>query len=470
MGKFALRRVYNTKNRLRGSGGCSKRALIVALVVALSTVSATVAVEPYASASAHTSGSWALLGVNPWPGIESFGGVSCPNRSDCWVVGTSQGGDGAVFATSDGGRSWSAQTLPSGVTSLDGISCPTANNCWATGVVGGSPAILMTNDGGGRWTDQTFSNTAVTQLNGISCPPGQAQDCWAVGDGAFQAAPSIYILTTTDRGEVWSPQALGGRAGISIECPTDLVCIAGTTDTNDGEAAVDVTQNGGNQWQQTDFETPGAVDSISCPKATQCWIAGVLTDSGAPIVKESTNSGSTWTSETTLSSDDSLSAISCPSTSDCWMTGSDVSSGEGVMVSSTDGGSHWSAGILPSSALSGLALSCASPYICSAVGTSSAGAIMMGSTLQISTSSVPNAKRGDNFTYQLEGTGGRPAYKWTIASGHLPQGITMSSAGVLSGKPRSGDTLKKYGFTAKVTDETPKPAQMAEQQLTLTLT
>jgi hypothetical protein len=69
--------------------------------------------------------------------------------------------------------------------------------------------------------------------------------------------------------------------------------------------------------------------------------------------------------------------------------------------------------------------------------------------LAISTA-VPSAgKVGVKYSAQLAASGGTPGYTWKIAAGSLPKGLTLSSAGKISGTPTVNDTAK---FTVTVTD------------------
>jgi len=56
------------------------------------------------------------------------------------------------------------------------------------------------------------------------------------------------------------------------------------------------------------------------------------------------------------------------------------------------------------------------------------------------------------FTLGAIGLVGTPT--WAIASGNLPDGITLSGVGVLAGTPTSGGT---FSFTVKVTDQDVPP-------------
>jgi len=71
--------------------------------------------------------------------------------------------------------------------------------------------------------------------------------------------------------------------------------------------------------------------------------------------------------------------------------------------------------------------------------------------VQITTSAtLPSGQQGVAYTTTLSATGGVGApYTWTVSSGTLPNGVTLSSSGVLSGI----STLQgAFTFTIKATD------------------
>ena len=83
--------------------------------------------------------------------------------------------------------------------------------------------------------------------------------------------------------------------------------------------------------------------------------------------------------------------------------------------------------------------------------------------LQITTGSLPAPKAGTAYSQTLSATGGVAPYTWTVSSGTLPVGLTLSSAGVLSGTPSVGGTST---FTILVTDSA---NNKASQTYTLTV-
>ncbi len=79
--------------------------------------------------------------------------------------------------------------------------------------------------------------------------------------------------------------------------------------------------------------------------------------------------------------------------------------------------------------------------------------------LTIATATLPAAVMGTAYPQtQLQATGGVQPYTWSVPPGTLPAGLTLSSAGVISGTP-TGLVTGPIGFTVTVTDvETPTPA------------
>ncbi len=69
--------------------------------------------------------------------------------------------------------------------------------------------------------------------------------------------------------------------------------------------------------------------------------------------------------------------------------------------------------------------------------------------LAITTTSVPKGTAGTAYTQTLTAAGGAAPYTWSVASGTLPPGLTLSTSGVLSGTPAAAGA---YTFTARVAD------------------
>jgi len=80
---------------------------------------------------------------------------------------------------------------------------------------------------------------------------------------------------------------------------------------------------------------------------------------------------------------------------------------------------------------------------------------------------LPAALVGTSYSTTLQAAGGKAPLTWTLAAGStLPAGLTLSSAGVISGTPTSSGS---FSFTVKVSDSTPGTPQTATQTFNLTV-
>lgn len=85
------------------------------------------------------------------------------------------------------------------------------------------------------------------------------------------------------------------------------------------------------------------------------------------------------------------------------------------------------------------------------------------SKLMVTTTSLPSGVVGVKYNQTLQATGGTPPYTWSVSSGSLPGGLTLSTTGVISGIPT---TMGASNFTVQVTDQL---QMVATQPLTITI-
>ncbi len=81
----------------------------------------------------------------------------------------------------------------------------------------------------------------------------------------------------------------------------------------------------------------------------------------------------------------------------------------------------------------------------------------------VTTTTLPGGAKGTPYSATLTAVGGTAPYKWSLASGSLPPGLTLSPNGTVSGTPTDGGT---FTFTVKVTDS---KGATATQPLTITI-
>ena len=88
----------------------------------------------------------------------------------------------------------------------------------------------------------------------------------------------------------------------------------------------------------------------------------------------------------------------------------------------------------------------------------------LGSVPTITTGSpLPVGTVGTSYSKTLAASGGTSPYTWSVTGGSLPSGLSLSTAGVLSGTPTAGNT---YSFTITATDST---SQTGSQAFSLTI-
>jgi len=71
-------------------------------------------------------------------------------------------------------------------------------------------------------------------------------------------------------------------------------------------------------------------------------------------------------------------------------------------------------------------------------------------TITLTPATLPDGQHGTFYSEALGASGGTAPYTFAVTSGTLPPGLTLSSAGVLSGTPSAAGT---YGFTVTATDD-----------------
>ncbi|MFL5319852.1 MAG: CARDB domain-containing protein, partial [Myxococcaceae bacterium] len=108
--------------------------------------------------------------------------------------------------------------------------------------------------------------------------------------------------------------------------------------------------------------------------------------------------------------------------------------------------------------------------------TTSSGFVVSSGALTVLSTSLPGASRYSPYSVHLDATGGNGSYAWSLSSGALPSGMTLTAQGVLQGSPSqpgafgfqaqviSGQETKTQDLTLNVTDSS-IPLAVAEQDL-----
>ena len=82
-------------------------------------------------------------------------------------------------------------------------------------------------------------------------------------------------------------------------------------------------------------------------------------------------------------------------------------------------------------------------------GTANVTLTIASATLTVTPTSLPNGLAGVTWTQQLQASGGQGGYSFAVTAGVLPTGLTLTPAGLLSGKPTTAGT---FAFTVTATD------------------
>ena len=191
----------------------------------------------------------------------------------------------------------SAGAAPTGQASfhLDRVSCATSTFCMAVGSRGYRKSGIDNSSKtlGERWNGSTWSIVASpngpagtsTALHDVSCPGPSF--CMAVGGAGTRA------FTATWNGSKWSTVTSANPSGVQydylngVSCTSSQSCVAvGLQFTPDGRGPTLMERWNGKAWSILDAPTPEgnnpvALNSVSCPQATNCFAAGSF-DLGGP--------------------------------------------------------------------------------------------------------------------------------------------------------------------------------------------
>jgi photosystem II stability/assembly factor-like uncharacterized protein len=274
--------------------------------------------------------------TTPAGGFPLLGGIVFPDASHGWTFGGDQ-----LLSTSDGGATWSSQTVSAG---LDTLSFPDATEGWATGETpypSEQQVILHTSDGGQTW--QTQYSTDALDFTGLDFLNDQFG--WAAGTTMVGRSSRPIVGATTDGGTSWQfvtlGHALSGSTSVHF-AGTRYGWIACTPARwRKPVSTIYRTTNGGNSWKLADTTRRGiTLHSITFVGDMHGWAVGQNSGStgGACVVLATRNGGRTW----------SMQKLRAP----YYYAGQQVDFTDGshgwiacgpVVYATTDGGRHWRA-------------------------------------------------------------------------------------------------------------------------------
>ena len=287
--------------------GRARDALLAFALFAL-FVLATIGTFGVAAAQATTYNTWTAQ----TPGVNvTYYGVGFADANNGWLVG----GTGNVRHTTNGGATWSAQTLtPTTTQSLRSVSFVGPLNGWA---VGGGGVAYHTTNGGAAWASQTSGVTGT--IYGASF--ADANNGWFCTTGGG-------VRHTTNGGTTWTAQTTG---------VTSTVYGVDFTDANNGwlittGGGVRHTTNGGTSWTAQTSGTTQTLRGIYFLNSQVGWVTG-----NAGAVCHTTNGGTTWAAQTSGTTQ-TLYGVYATDANNAWAVG-----GAGVIYHTTNGGTTWAA-------------------------------------------------------------------------------------------------------------------------------
>jgi photosystem II stability/assembly factor-like uncharacterized protein len=198
--------------------------------------------------------------------VEDLYDAAFVSQTQGWAVGAF----GAVYMTTDGGKTWTVQPTPT-TQHLYGVSFSDAKNGWA---VGRSGEIIHTADGGATWAEQK-SPLAKHILKVAFTSPTEG---WAVGDWGL-------LIHTSDGGATWDNR--------SLEEDKILYAVDFADPENGwivGEFATILrTTDGGRTWNKQEVATQKTFFGVSAASAQSAWIVGI-----DGLIARTKDSGATW--------------------------------------------------------------------------------------------------------------------------------------------------------------------------------
>lgn len=271
-----------------------------------STRSGMVLAEKTAYRTSDGGATWARHAM---PYVREYTALSiAPNRKG-WAVGSgkidvSPYYVGAIFRTTDGGRTFTKQSVPSAVTDIYDVWTNDGTTAWAAGAARGTGfrGILKTTDGGAHWRQVPIDWSGMTFEYPEEDRPIYSITVHPSGIGYARATNEKRSLATTNAGETWFNAGLAGTAFAMVSSETviagswsgsiwkrtypsttwvrltgldkpidDLRFISSLIGYATADGAIYRTEDGGSSWT---FAGTGGVTRIATAGESDAWAVG----------------------------------------------------------------------------------------------------------------------------------------------------------------------------------------------------
>ena len=274
------------------------------------------------------------------------------DASNGWLAaGAGDPTTGTLYHTSDGGATWTSQSVPFGSGSLHftdamhGLELIGLNADMSHEAV----AIYRSSDGGATWTRVLVNDPSVTgstdslplvgDKNGITAL--DTNHAWVTG--AQPSSDFIYIYASQDGGSTWAHQNLSLPAAYSgAMTGANLPVFFGTSEAvlpvllfaNNNGTDFYVSHDAGQTWSQTTPVGQGGFLSVASASDFFVW------DGSAPL-NVSHDAGASWSTVTpNVNIKDNMVSMQFINASTGWALTSDANSHR-MLYKTVDGGATW---------------------------------------------------------------------------------------------------------------------------------
>jgi|GEM_PF-4587841 len=201
-------------NQMPEDASCTSSTSCVVLMDDPPGTGAASALDSTSNGATWTSYSvpWAPIGPDQLPETALGGwGLGCASTGECLFAEPTAAGGVLLWASTDGGSTWSRATPPAGTVAIGGVYCARTGVCVIDTEIKAVPnaaptfELNTTADGAATWSAHLFPNSGVLDaVPELAC--ADILTCTFIASGLDQPA---IALSTSDGGGTWFPVSWG---------------------------------------------------------------------------------------------------------------------------------------------------------------------------------------------------------------------------------------------------------------------